>query len=209
MPKKVSTLSRQEQPLNWTRAILSGIFGSWILMAIIDIFAMMGVTNFCMEIYLGSIIRGSTEYEPRAWIIGFFANWVIGGLVGILYAFCFESVFQRSSSRLGTALGLGHAIIAALAIFPFFEVMRSQMGIHLYHHGGFGFFGSAVSPATPLVLLLAHLAFGACMGTFYGPVRAWRIRAREFEPGEHGQPGEIGVIGHEQDPEDKTAIGYY
>jgi hypothetical protein len=208
MPKAVSALSRNEQPLNWGRAVLCGIFGSWVLMSIIDICAMMGITHFCMETYVGSILRDSTEYSQRSWVIGFFANWVIGGLMGLLYAFAFESIYQRANGRVGTALGLLHTVLAGVAIFPFLEIMRSQMHLEIYPGGGFGFFGAGIDAALPVILLVSHLAFGACMGTFYGPVRSWRVRARDFEPGEHGLQGERGVKSHVDDPHDRIAIGY-
>lgn len=208
MPIQVSEMSRDEQALNWGRAFLCGVFGSWILMAIIDIFAMLGITHFCMEIYVGTILRGTTEYEPRAWIVGFFANWLIGGLVGLIYGFCFESIFHKANGRIGVGLGLMHSLLAAFAIFPFLGVLRDQMGLQIYAHG-FGFFGSSLDAGTPIILLFSHLAFGACMGTFYGPVRTWRIRSRDFEPGEQGEPGDPSMIRHDEDPRDRTAIGYY
>ncbi len=207
MPRHVSELSQTEQPLNWGRAILCGVFGSWVLMSILDIFAMMGLSHFCMETYIGSILRGTTEFDQRSWLVGVFANWVIGGIMGVLYGFAFESIYFRANARVGAALGLLHTVFAACAIFPFLEVMRSQMHLEFFPNG-FGFLGSAIDPGTPILLLVAHVAFGVCMGTFYGPVRSWRIRARDFEPGEQGEPSERGVMDLEDDPRDRVEIGY-
>jgi hypothetical protein len=171
-----------------------------MLSAFIDIFAMMGLTRFCFEVYLGTIFRDSLEYTPRAWIVGFIANLVIGGVIGILYGVVFESYFYRANARVGALLGLGHAAVAALAIFPFFEVVREQLGLRMYN---FGFFGFGINVMTPLLLLVGHVMFGVTMGTFYGAVGARRVRTRDFEPDEELPPGDRRAVSEEEDPQDR------
>ena len=101
-------------------------------------------------------------------------------------------------------MGLGHAVLAMVAFFPFFNILHQQIGTGLYPD--FGFFGSGLGGPTPILLLIGTLLFGATMGTFYGPVRAYRVRSRIFEPGETGMPGEEGVITEEDDPIDRQAV---
>jgi hypothetical protein len=105
---------------------------------------------------------------------------VQGGYFGWIYGFLFEDVFKKANSRTGITVGFLHSILAAVAVFPFFEIVGEQMNVRLYSH--FGFFGSGLSPVTPFILLFAHLLFGATMGVFYGPVRMDRIRAQFMEP---------------------------
>jgi hypothetical protein len=201
--KKVSLLSQIEQPINWFRAFICGIGGASLMMGFLDIFYMMGITPFSYEQYLGSLLRG-TMYGQHNWIVGLLANWVVGGIFGFLYAYGFEYIFKRSGGRVGTALGLGHAVIAMVALFPFFTIMHQEVGTGLYPE--FGFFGSGLGAPTPILLLMGHLLFGATVGTFYGPVRAYRVRARVYEPGEAGMPGEIGVFTIEDDPRDSALV---
>jgi hypothetical protein len=172
------------QPMNWTRAFISGIFASLVLMAFIDIFYMMDVTPFTLEVYIGSIFRDSLV-GTHNWTVGFIINLVMGGLLGLIYGFFFEDVFQRSGTRTGLYTGVFHIALAAIAIFPFFGIIAEQEGTELFPH--FGILGSGLGAATPLVLIFAHLLFGATMGLFYGPVRLDRIRANFMEPEDSAQ----------------------
>jgi hypothetical protein len=203
MPKKVSSLSVLEQPISWGRAFFCGAIASLILMSWIDIFDMMGFTHFNLEIYVGATLRNSTEYLPRAWLVGAIFNVIFGGIIGIFYAYLFEYIFDRSGARIGALLGLGHTLFAGFVILPFFETVHEQMGLRLFPQG-IGLLGYRTGNATPIILLIAHVLFGAAMGLFYGPVRADRIRTRNFEPGEVGYPGEPEVITPSEDPEDAT-----
>src|SRR4051794_20734732 len=109
MPRKVSLFVQKEQPINWKRAIFCGILSAIFMMAFVDTFYLMGVIPFSFELYLGSLILGS-QYGGHIWTVGFFANWIVGAIFGVLYAYFFEFVFQKSSSRLGIWVGVWHLI---------------------------------------------------------------------------------------------------
>ena len=75
------------------------------------------------------------------------------------------------------------------------------------YENGFGFLGSSINPATPLLIIVGHLIFGMTMGTFYGPIGLERLHARQFEPGESGKAYEDpDVITPEDDPIDRVAV---
>ncbi len=172
-------------------------------MAWLDIFYMMGFTTFNLELFVGTILRNSMEFAPRAWLVGAVANLIFGGLFGIFYAYLFEYIFDRSGARVGFEIGLAHTLFVGIAVLPFFQTVHDQMGLHLYPNG-LGFLGSRLGALTPLSLIFGHLLFGATMGLFYGPVRVDRIRTRNFEPGEVGYAGDPDVITSEEDPSDAT-----
>ncbi len=201
--RKISLLERNEQPMNWWRAILAGAFGATFMGLFVDIFAAVGATPFSLFVYLGSLVKG-TPYGTHSWTAGFLSNFFVGGTFGIFYAYCFEFVFRRSSVRLGILLGFAHTVLAAVAIFPFFQVIHEQMQIDTYR--GFGFFGSGMGADTVVVLLVGHLLYGAAMGAFYGPVRSGRVRMRLSEPGDSGTAGDPDVITAVDDPEDAIAV---
>ncbi len=203
MPKKVSQMSLNEQPIHWFRAFICGVGGATLMSAFIDCFYMLGLTPFSFELYLGSLLRGS-PYGPHNFTLGLFANWLLGGLFGFVYAYAFEYVYRRATSRVGVMLGLGHAVLAAIGFFPFFNLLHEQTETGLFT--SFGFFGSALGGPTLILLLTGHFLFGAMMGTFYGPVRAARVRAHEYEPGEMGFPGDPDVITDEEDSIDRMAV---
>lgn len=200
MPRTRSWYEKNVPPINWHRAIISGMVGSLIMMAFVDSFYMMGITPFCYENYLGSLLTMDL-YGGNVWTIGFFAELAITGVYGIFYGFFFESVYQRSSARNGIKVGFIHAIVAAVAIFPFFQLIEASAPVEMYPN--FGFFGSGLSPATPIILFLSHLIFGATVGTFYGPVRMERVRALFEEPEDTVYEEEM--TQEEQDLEDEAA----
>lgn len=187
---KTEKLLRNEQPINWARAAIAGVWGAALMMAFIDIFTMMGITPFSLERYIGSVLL-RTPFGTHVWTIGYLANLVIGAIFGLFYAYFFEYEFQKTSPQLGFFLGLAHAVLAAVAFFPFFGMVRESMGID--YQSTFGFFGLALNSATPLILLVGHLLFGATVGVLYGPVRLERVHAREFEADEIPAPGDLGV----------------
>src|ERR1700757_1276787 len=115
------------------------MLGSIIMMSFVDTFYMMGFTSFCFENYLGSLILMEL-YQTKIWIVGFAANLVMGGVYGILYGFLFEDVFKRAGARNGIILGFFHAIVAAVAVFPFFKLVEDASRVEMYPN--FGFFGT-------------------------------------------------------------------
>jgi hypothetical protein len=197
-----------EQPIGWRRAFICGIFASWVMLAFIDICYMMGITQFSLEVYVGSMIRATNADVPRSWLVGCFANWLIGGMAGIIYAYLFEYLFKKANARTGLLSGLLHAAFATAAIFPFFNALRQQMSVVLPYSDSFGILGSGIGAATPLVLLLGHVIFGMTIGVGYGPVRTNRVRMRSFEPGEWVPPTDESAITDSEDHHDRRFYGY-
>lgn len=171
------------------------------MMAVVDTFNALGFTQFSFEQYLGSLFM--VPYPHQRWTLGLLLNWVVGGAFGTFYAWCFEFQTHRASARIGARIGLIHAVIAAAVLFPFLNIIHGFVGTELYSN--FGFFGSGLGSATVVILLVAHVMYGATVGLFYGPVRVARVRYREFEPGDQGFPGEPGVITEEEDATDRWA----
>src|ERR1700722_1430414 len=90
--KPVTLMEQTEQPISWSRAMLSGWAASTLMMAFMDIFYMLGLTRFSFEAYLGSLIFDSSA-GTHIWTAGLFANWILGGVFGVVYGFYFENVF--------------------------------------------------------------------------------------------------------------------
>lgn len=196
-------MEETEQLISWPSAVGSGVASALMMMAFMDIFYILGVTPFSFESYLGSLLFNSSS-GTHIWTLGLIANCVLGALFGVFYAYFFEDVYRESGARVGGFLGFYHAILAAIAIFPFFSAIREFMGIQLY--SDFGFFGVGLGPQTPLLLLFAHLVFGTTIGTFYGPTGRARVRSRWFGPGVNLPAGHPDAISPQEDAEDRIAM---
>ncbi|MGZ3709637.1 MAG: hypothetical protein ACXVBC_12025, partial [Bdellovibrionota bacterium] len=177
-----------------------GAFSGAIMMLFMDLCNMAGISKFSFEIYLGTLIT-QNQYSIASWTLGVICNWIVGGIFGLFYAYMFEIEFKRSGVRLGTLLGFAHTALAAFFLFPFFNMLHEQISTGLYPN--FGILGSGLGPQTPILILAAHLLYGMNIGLFYGPVRTERVRARYFEPGETGLPGEPGVVTNIEDARDR------
>lgn len=193
----------KEKSLNWTRAVVAGCFSAAAMMAFVDSFAMLELIPFSFAHYLGSLILNSFGYPPsgtHAWTLGFFASLGVGALSALVYAYLFENRYRRASVALGVRIGFYHALVAGFLIFPYFGM------IHEYTTGlyqNFGFMGSGTNLATPLVVTVGHLVFGATMGVLYGAVGVERMRSTISEPEykdplappvNRDEPGEFGKV---------------
>lgn len=163
----------------------------------------MGFTSFSYELFVGTLLVPD-PYNPQSWILGFLANLVVGSIFGLFYGYCFEYIFFRATPRFGVQVGFWHAVIAAIAFFPFFGAIHEFMGRDLYPD--FGLLGIGMETPTPILIVVGTLMFGASMGLFYGPVRSARVRARIFEPGETDLSVEEGRISAEEDNRDQRAV---
>jgi hypothetical protein len=77
---------------------------------------------------------------------------LIGGALGIAYAMVFEVVVHESGVGPGVLLGAINTIFAGFAWSAI---------------GGPGHFWSAIGPKGVIALFIAHMTFGAVVGTVY------------------------------------------
>lgn len=179
---------REVQPLNWGRAALCGVLGAFFLSCLVLTVAGMGYVDFTIENYLGELLYASAAWHSpyRAWIVGFLGNLALGAVFGVGYAAGFEYFFRRADVRVGLGMGLLHLIVAALTVFPAFNIVHEFMADPSHPgtgpYAGFGLLGYGLSPDLTAALACGHLLFGVIMGGLYGPVREERVRLSQFEP---------------------------
>jgi hypothetical protein len=127
------------------------------------------LTRMSIPFMVGSFF---TEDRDRALPIGLGAHVVNGWLFALLYVLAFES-WRAATWWRGMALGAGHAAFVLLVLIPSLTGLHPRMASErrgptptrqleppgfLALHYGFG---------TPLLTLLAHLAYGALLGASY------------------------------------------
>jgi hypothetical protein len=107
-----------------------------------------------------------------AYVLGFVFHLLNGWIFSILYALAFES-WGRATWWLGCGIGLLHGTFVLVALMPVLPGMHPRMASE--HRGPTptrqleppGFLALNYGRRTPLVTLLAHLAYGAIIGGFY------------------------------------------
>ena len=144
-------------------AILGGIWGATVISLLGVLIRGFGLP-IKLELLMGSMFTHSTS--PGTWLLGFVIHLAVGAVLALVYAVGFESI-GRASAGLGAAFGVGHAIVAglALALVPPLHPLVPE----------------AIPSPGPLMIGLGaagvlayvglHLVYGAIVGWMYAPAQ--------------------------------------
>lgn len=144
------------------KAFAAGMVGSIVMVLLM----WMARTFMGMHINLSMML--GTMFLPMgmgAWIMGFIMHLIIGGIIGIIYAWGFERVTHKAGWTVGLGFSVIHAIIAGIfmgmipVIHPRIPPMPAP-GFFLLNMGMMGIIG----------LFVMHMIYGAIVGAMYGPV---------------------------------------
>jgi hypothetical protein len=155
--------------MNRGGAVLWGFVGTIVLTGLMSATQGFGLTRISLPYMLGSMF---TADRDRAKIVGFGLHLFIGWLFALIYAAAFES-WRRATWWLGMLIGLVHGSFVLLAGMPLLPGLHPRMASE--QHGPTptrqleppGFLALNYGRQTPVSMLLAHLAFGLILGTFY------------------------------------------
>ena len=157
--------------MNWSAYLLWGFIATVTLTTLLSSSLGLGLTRMSIPYMLGTIF---TPNRDRAKLLGFFIHLANGWMFALLYAFIFQSMHAAGVWR-GAILGAGHAIVVLTVITSILPGLHPRMASEhegptarrqleppgfLAHHYGF---------QTPLVTLVAHVAYGMILGAFYQP----------------------------------------
>lgn len=158
--------------MNWPSITLWGFIATLTLTTLMAASLGIGLTRMNLPYMLGTMF---TPNRDRAKLAGFFIHLVNGWLFALLYAAMFQSMHAASVWR-GAVLGAAHAFVVLTIGAYLLPGLHPRMASEhagptarrqleppgfLAHHYGF---------QTPLVALVAHVAFGMILGGFYQPV---------------------------------------
>jgi hypothetical protein len=145
------------------RAILAGIVGCIIALAIIGIAGSLWHTHADLCALFGDMLVGNRT--GGGWLLGAAVQLVIAIIAALIYAAIFEWVTHRAGAWLGLLVAIPHVIIAGLAVgfvhVPSLAVGFGPPGAFMEYRGGW-IIGA---------FILAHLVFGLIQGTMYGRTR--------------------------------------
>jgi hypothetical protein len=155
--------------VNWGSWLLGGFVATLVLTTVMAGSQGLRMTRMNIPYMLGTMFTPSRD---RAKLVGFGVHLLNGWLLSLLYVAAFHA-WGRAAWGVGTVIGFVHAA------FVLTVGMRLLPGLHprmaSEQHGPTvmrqleppGFLALNYGHQTPLSVLLAHLVFGAILGSFY------------------------------------------
>ena len=150
-------------------AVSGGLAGTLVLTTILRAASELRLTRMDIPFLLGTAV---TADRVRAKAIGYALHFVFGLLFALGYYGVFAAI-GHSGFLLGAAFGLAHALFAGSALVNvLLPVVHPRMGTGFTAAGSAplleppGFLLLNYGSGTPLVTVLAHVAYGAIVGGF-------------------------------------------
>lgn len=150
-------------------AVVGGFVGTLVLTTVLRAASELGLTRMDIPFLLGTAI---TADRVRAKAAGYALHFVFGLLFALAYDGAFV-VLDHAGILLGALFGLVHALFAATALVNvLLPVVHPRMGTGFDAAGAAplleppGFLLLNYGRETPLVTVVAHLAYGAIVGGF-------------------------------------------
>jgi hypothetical protein len=155
--------------MNFWSAVLWGFVGTIVLTTIMSASQGLRLTRMSLPFLLGTIV---TPNRDRAMLVGTLIHLVDGWLFAFLYVAAFES-WHRANWVLGGGIGLVHAVAVLTVAMPLIPAIHPRMVSPYFGPTPNrqlqppGFLALHYGRRTPLVTLLAHVAYGVILGSFY------------------------------------------
>ena len=151
-------------------ATLAGAFvGTLVLTTALRGATAFGMTRMDLPFLLGTAF---TTHRQPAKVIGYAAHFVNGQVFGLGYYGIFTAI-HHSGALLGAVLGLLHGLFASTAMVNLLlPLLHPRMGTSMTSAPEValleppGFLMLNYGAGTPVVTILAHIAYGAIVGEF-------------------------------------------
>ena len=153
----------------WGSTALWGFVGTVVLTSIMSTSQALGLSRMSLPYMLGAMV---TPDRDRAKVIGFLIHLMNGWLFASLYAAAFQS-WQRATWWLGAGIGLVHGLFVLTAGMPALPGLHPRMASEQQGPTPTrqleppGFLALNYGRRTPMVVILAHLIYGAILGAFH------------------------------------------
>jgi hypothetical protein len=152
--------------MDWAGWALFGLVATAALTAVMIAAQLTGLTRLDLPLLLGTIV---TEDPDRARVAGFFIHLVIGQGFAFGYAAGF-ALLDRATWWLGALLALLHVAVALTVLVPLLAGVHPRIASDRAGPRSTaaleppGLFGLNYGPQTPIVAVVAHLAYGIGLG---------------------------------------------
>lgn len=152
--------------MDWAGWALFGLVATTALTAIMIGAQLAGLTRLDLPLLLGTVV---TPDPDRARVVGFFIHLAIGQGFALGYAASF-ALLDRATWWLGGLLGLLQVALALTVLVPLLAGVHPRMASD--RAGPMsravleppGLLGLNYGPQTPIVAIVAHLAYGIALG---------------------------------------------
>lgn len=157
--------------MDWAGWALFGVVATTALTAVMITAQLAGVTRLDLPLVLGTLV---TEDPDRARVAGFFIHMVVGQGFSFGYAASF-ALLGRATWWLGSLLGLLHAAVALTVLVPLLAGVHPRMATDRAGPASTamleppGLLGLNYGAQTPVVTILAHVAYGVALGLLLQP----------------------------------------
>src|SRR5438105_11272196 len=152
--------------MDWAGWALFGLLATGALTAVMIVAQLAGLTRLDLPLLLGTIV---TEDPDRARVAGFGIHLVVGQGFALGYAATF-ALLGRATWWVGGLLGLLHVAVALTVLVPLLPGVHPRMASDRAGPTSSaaleppGLFGLNYGLQTPIVAVVAHLAFGIALG---------------------------------------------
>jgi hypothetical protein len=152
--------------VDWAGWALFGLLDTTALTALMITAQLSGLSRLDLPLILGTIL---TPDPDRARVAGFFIHLLVGQVFALGYAACF-ALLGQATWWLGGLLGALHGAVALTALIPMLVGIHPRMASNRAGPTSTavleppGLLGLNYGAQTPLVTLVAHLAYGVALG---------------------------------------------
>lgn len=155
--------------MNAGGAVVGGFVGTLVLTTTLRAASEFGLTRIDLPFLLGTAFTARRE---RAKALGYVLHFLAGQIFALIYFAVFTAI-DRSGFALGALFGLLHGLFAGTALVDvLLPVIHPRMGTSVTAADARplleppGFLMLNYGRRTPLVTVLAHVAYGAIVGGF-------------------------------------------
>ena len=157
--------------MDWAGWATFGFVATVFLTGIMVASQLLGLSRMDIPMMLGTIV---VEDPDRARVVGFVIHLINGQIFALLYTVAF-ALIGRAEWWLGALFGLAHGVAALTVIVPLLPGIHPRMASEragpeldavLEPPGPFGL---NYGRETPVFTLVAHVVYGALLGTFISP----------------------------------------
>jgi hypothetical protein len=152
--------------MDWAGWALFGLVATTTLTAVMTTAQLAGLTRMDLPLLLGTVLTADPD---RARVAGFFIHLVIGQGIALGYAASF-ALLNRATWWLGGLFGLLQGTLVLTVLVPLLAGIHPRMASERAGPASRavleppGLFGLNYGPQTPIVAIVAHLAYGVALG---------------------------------------------